>query len=330
MHFIHQVCAITLAHHIRRRRINEPGLATIWVRYLRRARAPARSLYRARNLVERFFNKIEQCRRVATRQARCQLSGVRQTRINPHLAAPNEATPQGPGSSQAVTAWVPNLSKCLEFSSSVVCTGCTAANIISFVSGNALRNALLVLPQHKSPYVQVAHNWFGFSDRSRRHCGLFRLAAIWRRTRRPSCRAEAGGPCRSRRAGQDRAGRESRFSGLFDRPRHGTGIQHGAGSHPGRRPDQPDRVQGRAIRQGRRYAGRDRSAAVPGGARPGHGQEGAGPGQSRQRQSRPAALHQARRVCHAPADRHAAFHGRAIDRTDCGRRCSHLQCANPA
>jgi transposase len=35
-------------------------------------------LYRARNLVERFFNTIKQCRRVATRlrQARSQLPGV--------------------------------------------------------------------------------------------------------------------------------------------------------------------------------------------------------------------------------------------------------------
>jgi transposase len=43
-------------------------------------------LYRARNLIERFFNKIKQCRRVATRlrQTRSQLSGVRQTRINPN------------------------------------------------------------------------------------------------------------------------------------------------------------------------------------------------------------------------------------------------------
>ena len=36
-------------------------------------------LYRARNLIERFFNKIK-------RQTRSQLSGVRQTRINPDLA----------------------------------------------------------------------------------------------------------------------------------------------------------------------------------------------------------------------------------------------------
>jgi transposase len=45
-------------------------------------------LYRARNLIERFFNKIKQCRRVATRyDNRGQLSGVRQARINPNLVA---------------------------------------------------------------------------------------------------------------------------------------------------------------------------------------------------------------------------------------------------
>ncbi len=39
-------------------------------------------LYRARNLIERFFNKIKQCRRVDTvPQTRSQLSGVRQTCI---------------------------------------------------------------------------------------------------------------------------------------------------------------------------------------------------------------------------------------------------------
>jgi hypothetical protein len=45
-------------------------------------------LYRARNLIERFFNKINQCRRGRdpVRQTRSQLSGVHQARINPNLA----------------------------------------------------------------------------------------------------------------------------------------------------------------------------------------------------------------------------------------------------
>ena len=119
-----------------------------------------------------------------------------------------------------------------------------------------------------------------------------------------------------RRPGQDRAGRKGRLSGLSDRARHRAGLQHRAGAHPGRRPDRQDRLQGRPVGQARRYAGRDRPAAVPGGARSGHGQEGAGRSQPCQRQSRPAALHQARRIRHAAADRHPAFHGRAADRAD--------------
>src|SRR5689334_1982301 len=46
-------------------------------------------LYRDRNLVERFFNKIKQCRRVATRYDKlaCQLSRLRQARLHPPMAA---------------------------------------------------------------------------------------------------------------------------------------------------------------------------------------------------------------------------------------------------
>jgi len=46
-------------------------------------------LYRTRNLVERFFNQIKQCRRVATRYDRLagKLSGVHQACIYPNLAA---------------------------------------------------------------------------------------------------------------------------------------------------------------------------------------------------------------------------------------------------
>ena len=45
-------------------------------------------LYRARNLVERFFNKIKRCRRIATRyeQARSELLGLRSARINTAVA----------------------------------------------------------------------------------------------------------------------------------------------------------------------------------------------------------------------------------------------------
>jgi transposase len=42
----------------------------------------------ARELIERFFNRIKSCRRVATRYDKlAELSGVRQTRINPGWAA---------------------------------------------------------------------------------------------------------------------------------------------------------------------------------------------------------------------------------------------------
>jgi transposase len=46
-------------------------------------------LYKARNLVERFFNKIKQCRRVATRlrQTRSQLPRLHPARINPARCA---------------------------------------------------------------------------------------------------------------------------------------------------------------------------------------------------------------------------------------------------
>jgi transposase len=46
-------------------------------------------LYRARNLVERFFNKIKQCRSVVTRlrHARSQLPCLREARLHSFMAA---------------------------------------------------------------------------------------------------------------------------------------------------------------------------------------------------------------------------------------------------
>jgi transposase len=46
-------------------------------------------LYRTRNQVERFFNRIKQCRRVTTRydRPRCQLPCLRSTRVNQAMAA---------------------------------------------------------------------------------------------------------------------------------------------------------------------------------------------------------------------------------------------------
>ena len=57
----------------------------------RRIDKPAFSsfLYRYRNLVERFFNKLKAlpCRRDPLREARCQLPRPRQARSDPHLVA---------------------------------------------------------------------------------------------------------------------------------------------------------------------------------------------------------------------------------------------------
>jgi transposase len=44
-------------------------------------------LYRARNLIERFFNKIKQCRRVATRYDKLAANYLAFARINPNLVA---------------------------------------------------------------------------------------------------------------------------------------------------------------------------------------------------------------------------------------------------
>jgi transposase len=52
-------------------------------------------LYRARNLIERFFNKIKQCRRVATRYDKLAANylAFHRARINPNLLRANESTP---------------------------------------------------------------------------------------------------------------------------------------------------------------------------------------------------------------------------------------------
>jgi transposase len=46
----------------------------------------SRYLYRARNQVERFFNRIKQCRRVATRYDSLAGNYLRPTRIYPAMA----------------------------------------------------------------------------------------------------------------------------------------------------------------------------------------------------------------------------------------------------
>ena len=49
-------------------------------------------LYRGRNLVERFFNKIKQCRRVATRYDKLAANYLHPTRINTAVARIYECT----------------------------------------------------------------------------------------------------------------------------------------------------------------------------------------------------------------------------------------------
>ena len=86
--------------------------------------------------------------------------------------------------------------------------------------------------------------------------------------------------CRHRNAGQARG-----FSARSAKHRPGSGLQHRLGPGPGRRPDHEDRLQRRPNGQAGRPSGPDRPQAVPGRARPGRRQEGAGRGQSRQREA---------------------------------------------
>ncbi len=64
-------------------------------------------LYRARNLIERFFNKIKQCRRVATRYdklAANYLAFIKLASIRIWLRA-NKSTPLGRGSIAKCSYW---------------------------------------------------------------------------------------------------------------------------------------------------------------------------------------------------------------------------------
>jgi transposase len=62
------LCALTTRRKVRTVIERPPNkMATCRLKNLWRLRHNTACLYRARNLVERFFNKIKQCRRVATR-----------------------------------------------------------------------------------------------------------------------------------------------------------------------------------------------------------------------------------------------------------------------
>ena len=53
-------------------------------------------LYRARNLVERFFNKIKQCRRIATRYDKLAANYLAFVQLQTTVAPRHESTPSAP------------------------------------------------------------------------------------------------------------------------------------------------------------------------------------------------------------------------------------------
>src|SRR3989441_8336265 len=114
--------------------------------------------------------------------------------------------------------------------------------------------------------------------------------------------AAAGQPARrdpdTRGGGEDR-----RHQHLPERPRHGDAAQDRDRAEPGGRAADQSPVQRRAAREGRGPPRRDRSAPLPGSARPVRGSDGARSGASRQRPHRPGALSHA---VYAGFDRQAA------------------------
>ena len=102
---------------------------------------------------------------------------------------------------------------------------------------------------------------------------------------------------------------------------HRAGVVHRGHSFPGRRQAAGGAVHRRPARQEGRRAGEDRSAAVPGRARPGQGQEGPGPGPAHLGRERPRTLEDAGALeHHLAADRRpAAGQGRSVQGLDRGR-----------
>ena len=111
-------------------------------------------------------------------------------------------------------------------------------------------------------------------------------------------KASATRPRRGGRAGDRGRRREAGRAADRARHRHGAGLQHGGHQDPRRRRDRQGVLQRRPGRQGGRSALPDRSAAVPGGARPGAGGQGTQRGAARERPARPQSLQRrsARRV----------------------------------
>src|SRR3989441_1597959 len=114
--------------------------------------------------------------------------------------------------------------------------------------------------------------------------------------------AAAGQP--ARRDPDTRGGGENRrHQHLSERPRHGDAAQDRDRAQPGGRRADQSPVHRRAAREGRGPPRRDRSAPLPGSARPVRGPDGARPGAARQRPHRPGALSHA---VYAGFDRQAA------------------------
>ncbi len=118
------------------------------------------------------------------------------------------------------------------------------------------------------------------------------------------------------------AGQANGFSPCSRRARTGPGLQYGYRAGARRRPDREDRLQGRPNGQSRRSAGRHRSAAVSGRARPGDREEGAGRSQPRQRQTRSDALRHPGEAefRHPTAARYPELAGQSAHRVHSGGR----------
>ncbi len=121
-------------------------------------------------------------------------------------------------------------------------------------------------------------------------------------------------------------------AGLSRRRRHDQGAQHRHRPPAGRRQAAQRQLQGRRGRQERRRAGADRSRHLPGAARPGRRQEGAGRGAARQLQDRSRALRKTRRDQRdqQAAGRHATRAGGAEHRAGAGRSGRNRQRAGDA
>src|SRR2546430_6190869 len=114
--------------------------------------------------------------------------------------------------------------------------------------------------------------------------------------------AAAGQP--ARRDPDTRGGGDvRRHQHLSERPRHGDAAQDRDRAQPGGRRADQSPVHRRAAREGGGPPRRDRSAPLPGSARPVRGPDGARPGAARQRPHRPGALSHA---VYAGFDRQAA------------------------